>query len=316
MCCSDQRILCFWIMQTNYHIFHRKQDIGKRISLLHREETMSIGLMAVDAGEALAGAIEAILQYSSWSVHVLMHEEQGRIPELRSRFPQATFIVFAQPVPFGTMANAMANECYTTFFFLTRSDLRCSRFDSEEAIALLHRSDKPAAITPVLSNRLGELIPVIQAPMLRDGMVDPVSFLPGSAILPTLYPFLGMGLYERALFQRLRGFDEAVESEYWQVLDFGLRAWLYGYPILNSPCISCTFLNRQFIIEDRSERDGIKRVHTKALGVRQMNGKNYPKRPGKYSDAHVHAEVKKRLALYKTDFQQLVEQWKAPGDTL
>jgi hypothetical protein len=45
-----------------------------------------------------------------------------------------------------------------------------------------------------------------------------------------------------------------------------------------------------------------------------MNGKNYPKRAGKYHDSSVHAEVKKRLALYKTDFQQLVSQWDVPQE--
>ncbi|MDD3941136.1 MAG: hypothetical protein WCY74_02860 [Sphaerochaetaceae bacterium] len=302
-------------MQNNYQIFHRKQDIGKRISLLHREETLSLGMVAMEGGEALATSIEELTACApTRTVHVLMYEEQGRLPELRARFPDVTFIVFSEPVSFGTMANSMANECYTTFFFLTRSDLRCSGYAMDEAIKLLHRSDKPSVITVRLMNRLQEQIPVIQAPLVRDGLIDPISFLPTGSLVPTLYPFLGVGLYERALFQRLRGFDELVDGEYWQQLDFGLRSWLYGYPILNFPGLECTFPTRQFIIEDRSEREGIKRVHTKALGVRQMNGKNYPKRIGRYHDAHVQSEVKKRLALYKTDFLQLMDQWTAPGE--
>ncbi|MDD3366927.1 MAG: hypothetical protein WCS59_03440 [Sphaerochaetaceae bacterium] len=296
-------------MQNNYQIFHRKQDIGKRISLLHREETLSIGMLAVESGEILAQSIASLEDYEPWALHVLMYEDQGRIPELRKRFPDVTFIVFRQPVSFGTLANALANECYTTFFYLTRSDLRQVVFSGETAIELLHRSDKPAAVTPIVTNRLGELIPVIQAPMLKNDIIDPISFIPQQSITATLYPFLGIGIYERALFQRLRGFDELIEGDYWQVLDFGLRAWLYGYPIFNIDAIQCTFVDRQFIIEDRSQREGIKRVHTKALGVRQINGKNYPKRVRRFNDSHLHAEVKKRLALYKTDFQQLVEQW-------
>lgn len=303
-------------MKHNYQIFHKKRDIGRRINLLHREETLSIGIIAQESGETLANSIESLSEFTDWPLHVLMHEEQGRIPELRMRFPSVTFIVFSLPAPFGTMANAMANECYTTFFYLVRSDMRCGQFDTEGAIALLHRSDKPAAVTPLLSNRHGESIPVIQAPMLRDGLIDPVPFFPPGKIAPTLYPYLGLGMYERALFQRLRGFDEQVDGDFWQVLDFGVRSWLFGYPIFNLPTLSCQFHSKQFIIEDRSIRDGIKRVHTKALGVRQMHGKNYPKRAGKHHDSHVHLEVKKRIALYKTDFQQLVDQWVAPGEAL
>lgn len=301
-------------MQNNYQIFHKRQDIRKRISLLHREETLSIGMLAVETGENLARSIASLVTKDSWALHVLMFDDQGRIPELRKRFPDVTFIVFKQPVPFGILANVLANECYTTFFYLTRSDLRLVTFDVDSAMELLLRSDKPAAVTPVITNRLGEHIPIIQVPMLKDGMIDPISFLPKEKVSATLYPFLGLGMYERALFQRLRGFDEAIESDYWQILDFGLRAWLYGYPIFNMRALECTFIDRQFIIEDRSEREGIKRVHTKALGIRQMGGKNYPKRVGKYNDPHVHVEVKKRLALYKTDFLQLVEQWKVTGE--
>ena len=151
-------------MQNNYQIFHRKQDIGKRISLLHREETLSLGMVAMEGGEALATSIEELTACApTRTVHVLMYEEQGRLPELRARFPDVTFIVFSEPVSFGTMANSMANECYTTFFFLTRSDLRCSGYAMDEAIKLLHRSDKPSVITVRLMNRLQEQIPVIQA---------------------------------------------------------------------------------------------------------------------------------------------------------
>jgi hypothetical protein len=301
-------------MKNSYRIFHRKQDIGRRISLLHREETLSIGMLAQESGEALAGAIDSVTTFSNWPIIVLMYEEQGRVPELRLRFPSVTFIVFSHPVSFGTMANAMANECYTTFFYLVRSDVRCDRFDTDSAIELLHRSDKPAAVTPLLTNRNGEPIPVVQAPLLRDGLIDPVPFFPSGEVTATLYPYLGIGMYERALFQRLRGFDELVEGDFWQVLDFGLRTWLYGYPIFTVSYLSCSFPMRQLVIEDRSPHEGMKRVHTKALGMRQMNGKNYPKRSGKYHDSHVHAEVKKRLALYKSDFQQLIDQWQAPGD--
>ena len=216
-------------MQTNYHIFHRRQDIGKRISLLHREETLSIGMIAVDNGENLAVAIDSLLaRAGAWTLHVLMYEEQGRLPELRSRFPEVTYIVFTESVSFGTMANALANECHATFFLLTRSDLQCLKLELQQSIQHLHRSDKPSVITPVLTNRLQEPIPVIQAPLLRSGMIDPISFFPSGHTDPTLYPFLGVGLYERALFQRLRGFDEQLEGEYWQQHDFGISSRLYG----------------------------------------------------------------------------------------
>ncbi|MFA5468625.1 MAG: hypothetical protein WC224_06170 [Sphaerochaetaceae bacterium] len=297
-------------MSSSYRLFHRKQDIGKRISLLHREQLLSVAMVAQEKGEALARSVEHLAELSRWPLHVLMDEEQGNIGELTERFPSVTFIVFALPATIGAMANVVANECYSTYFYLTRSDLRHSNYELEEALKYLEQSEKPSVITPLLSNRLGEPIPTIQTPLAREHLIDPVSFIPKGALEPTLYPFLGLGLYGRALFQRLRGFDEAIESDYWQTLDFGLRSWLYGYPIYNSPTLQASFFERQFVIEDRSAAVGIKRVHTRALGVRQIKGKNYLRKVRRYQDNHLQEEMRRRLSLYKTDFYQLTEEWK------
>jgi nitrogen regulatory protein PII-like uncharacterized protein len=300
-------------MKNNYQIFHRKQDIGKRISLLHREEQLAVGILDCGTPEELMDALDAYLSSTRWGLYVMMHEEQGRIPELRSSYPDVTFIVFSNPPALGAQVNAMADECYTTYFFITRSDLRIVSFDDSGAIKLLKRSDHPAIVTPVLTNKLQERLPCIQAPMLRAHQIESIPFFPDGTILPTLYPFQGLGFYERALFQRLRGYDEAIQSDYYQCLDLGIRCWLFGYPVMNHPTLVLNYFNHQSVIEDRSDPVGMQRCHTKALGVRQINGKNYTRRWGKLTDSRIlHTEVKKRLALYKTDFFQLVDQWKAP----
>jgi nitrogen regulatory protein PII-like uncharacterized protein len=300
-------------MPSNYQVFHRKQDIGKRISQLHREEQLAVGIVATGSVDELTDAVSACVNAVRWPVSVIMYEEMGRVVELRSMFPQVTFIVFQNPVTMGTKLNAMADECYTTYFFIIRSDQRILAFNDEELFALLRRSDRPAAVVPTLVNRNGEPMPSIQAPMVREGMVDPMPFFPSTAIVPTLYPFFGVGMYDRALFQRLRGFDENIVSDYWQFLDFGARCWLYGYPIFCHPRFAMAFTSRQAIIEDRSNQPGMERCTTKALGVRQINGKNYTRKYSRNTDVRLlRTEVKKRLALYKTDFFQLMADWKAP----
>ncbi|MDR0551828.1 MAG: hypothetical protein LBG72_07400 [Spirochaetaceae bacterium] len=58
-----------------------------------------------------------------------------------------------------------------------------------------------------------------------------VPILPEYDEFPTLYPFDAAGVYDRARFIRLGGFDDALDSPYWQYLDLGLRAWLWGEEI-------------------------------------------------------------------------------------
>jgi len=302
-------------MQNNYQVFHRKQDIGKRISQLHREEQLSIGIVATGTVDELISTLDDYASRIPWALVVLMYEEFGRIVELRMQYPSVTFIVFTNPVPLGMMINAMADECYTTYFWITRSDLSIIRFEQELLFTLLRRSDRPAAIIPIFANRNGEVVPSIQAPMIRSDRIDPIPFFPIGEVVPTLYPFFGIGMYERALFQRLRGFDANISSDFWQFLDFGIRCWLYGYPLFAHPQFVLQFISRQSVIEDRSDLHGMERCHTKALGIRQINGKNYIRKFGKYTDNRMlHSEVKKRIALYKSDFYQLMDEWKAPEE--
>ncbi|NCB01729.1 MAG: hypothetical protein EOM67_06130 [Spirochaetia bacterium] len=298
---------------NNYHIYRNKQDIGKRIRYLHSEEPLSIALIASIGDEVLSEAISYYETTFSSPIYVLLYEELGKITELRLEFPSVSFIVFTQPVSVGAMVNVLANECYTTYFFVTRSDLRVTQFEYSSILDQFNKNPKPALVTPCIVNKGNESIPVVQVPRIEKHLIDPIPFFPDKEKEATLYPYLGLGVYERALFQRLRGFDELIQGEYWQFLDFGIRCWLFGYSIFTLSFMQVQFPYRQLIIENRSETEGVKRVLTKALGVRQVNGKNYIKKIGSYTDkGYMKHEMNKRLALYKCDFFELMNDWVPP----
>jgi len=295
-------------------MYRNKQDIGKRIRYLHSEEPLSIAIVAIDTGNTLIDAISYYETRFSSPLFVLIYEGMGSITELRMSFPSISFIVFTQPVSVANMINVMANECFTTYFFVTRSDTQVIHFDFESILMQFRKIDKPALLAPVLLNKADEHIPVVQVPRIEKHIIDPLSFFSTKEKESTLYPYLGLGVYERALFQRLRGFDEQIVGEYWQFLDFGIRCWLFGYSVFTYSQLSLKFPFRQLIIENRSETESIKRVLTKALGMRQVNGKNYPKRIGTRTDSqYMKHEMGKRIALYKTDFIELMNEWVAPS---
>ncbi len=299
---------------NNYHIYRNKQDIGKRIRYLHSEEPLSIAIVAIDTGNTLIDAISYYETRFSSPLFVLIYEGMGSITELRMSFPSISFIVFTQPVSVANMINVMANECFTTYFFVTRSDTQVMHFDFESILMQFRKIDKPALLAPVLLNKADEQIPVVQVPRIEKHIIDPLPFFSTKEKESTLYPYLGLGVYERALFQRLRGFDEQIVGEYWQFLDFGVRCWLFGYSIFTYSPLLLKFPFRQLIIENRSETESIKRVLTKALGMRQVNGKNYPKRIGTRTDSpYMKHEMGKRIALYKTDFFELMDEWIPPS---
>ena len=178
----------------------------------------------------------------------------------------------------------------------------------------MSQSDHPAAFTAVVANAYREIIPCRRMPRMSGRHLDPDSGFPSldrAVSLPSLYPFMCLGLYDRALFQRLRGFDEAIHSEYWQALDWGIRCHLLGYTVSINSALMVQFPDRESVIEDRSEAEGYLRCYTKALSVQQVNAKNVARKYKGFFDKEVYqTEVKKRMLwLQKLDFAELCARW-------
>ena len=127
-----------------------------------------------------------------------------------------------------------------------------------------------------------------------------------------LYPVMELGLYDRALFQRLRSYDTLISGEFYQAMDFGVRCFLLGYRIFTTKSLAIQFPTRLSIIEDRSLCDGSDRFYTKAMSVRRIAGKNVVEKWKPYVDKEVlNEEVKKKqMLLQKTDFFTLMKNWK------
>ena len=300
-------------MDQKYQIISRKQDIGRLINQLHREEFLAVGIMDTGTKEDLIEAIDWFSHNFNYCLHVITQAERITQDQMQTQFPDVTFIVFSKAPSLAERINALADVCMTTYFIVTRSDTSFMSFDWKPIEAKLKDERHPAVICPWMFNKSNEKIPTVRAPKLNDKEIDPMSFMPNTECDATLYPFLGIGVYDRALFQRLRGYDSKITGAYWQALDFGVRCWLFGYPVYTMPYMSVLFYAMQFLIEDRTEQDGVERFYTKNLTVRQIKGRNYIKKGYKTSGRILNEEVKPRLALYKTDFQSLCDNWKNPS---
>lgn len=295
-----------------YTVVSRKQDIGHLINQLHREEFLAVGIMDTGTPEDLMGTLDWFTGNFNYCLHVVSQSERFPIDEMQSRYPEVTFIVFPKAPSLAERVNALADVCMTTYFLTMRSDTNLMSFDWKPMEAVLKQDDHPALISPWIFNKSNEVIPILRAPHMSGKEVDPLSFMPSKECHPNLYPFLGIGLYDRALFQRLRGYDESISGAYWQTLDFGVRCWLYGYPVYTMSEMAVLFYSKQFLIEDRSEQQGFERFYSKALSVRQVKGRNFIRKGPKMSGKVINGEVKPRISLYKTDFQTLCETWSVP----
>ena len=299
-------------MNQKYSIISRKQDIGQLINQLHREEFLAVGIMDTGTVEDLFATLDWFVGNFNYCLHVVSQSERFPVDEMQARYPDVTFIVFPKAPSLAERVNALADVCMTTYFLTMRSDTNLMNFDWKPIEAKMKAEDHPAMICPWIFNKSNEEIPTLRAPHMRGKEVEPLSFMPSAKCHENLYPFLGIGLYDRALFQRLRGYDEEISGAYWQTLDFGVRCWLYGYPVYTMSDIAVLFYSKQFLIEDRSEQQGFERFYSKALSVHQIKGRNFIRKGPKMIGKVINEEVKPRIGLYKTDFQALCETWTNP----
>ncbi len=303
-------------MMSNYRIYRRKQDLGKRINRLHNIEQLAIGILDTGTADQLRESLDWYAEHMNYSLHVVTQEGRLDIPQMQELYKDVTFLVFTTHTFTGEKVNAVANECQTNLFLIVRSDLVLVRFDGAVLLSAMAEVDHPAAYCSVLANAYREIVPCVRSPRLVERELDPGSRFPSleGKDSNTLYPIYCLGLYDRALFQRLRGFDEDIHSEYWQALDWGIRVNLLGYDLMVNNGLLMQFPNRESVIEDRSEAPGFLRCYTKALSVHRGNGKNLARQYKGYVDKDVYkSEVKKRMIwLQKKDFTTLIEQW--PGE--
>jgi hypothetical protein len=88
-------------------------------------------------------------------------------------------------------------------------------------------------------DRRGATLPVQPLVEFSNGVLRTKMAVPDDGSW-NLFPFEGIGVYNRELFVRLGGFDNSITDEYWQFMDFGLRAYTWGERIRSIGAVRIT----------------------------------------------------------------------------
>ena len=167
------------------------------------------------------------------------------IEELSGRFPFVRFILPEKEINLGEQINLAASEIEGPLFFVLRSDMKIiaggtARRLAERLSINQEETDKNGekktgfkrlCTVPVIMNSRYEIVPTIVAPMIRRRKVRTVFMEPQSEGFLSLYPFDGIGIYDRQRFIQTGGFDITLKNTHWQFMDFGFRAHLWGEEI-------------------------------------------------------------------------------------
>ena len=201
------------------------------------------------------------------------------LESLSRDFPFVRFILLKEIVSPGEEINIAAAELSSPLFFVLWNDLRILRGGGAERMAERLLSPGTNAETksgykrlctvPLIQDGRAETMPTLITPALISEKksvpsIKTIPFFARSEGLPSLYPFDGIGVYDRKRFIRLGGFDPSIKSFHWQLMDFGFRSRLWGEKIAATQLIKLTY-EGAVPQKDGTAESGYKRFFLKNL---------------------------------------------------
>lgn len=204
--------------------------------------------------------------------------ERYDVEELSGRFPQVRFILLKESLSPGAQINLGSSELSSPLFFVIWNDLRFLHSGGASRMAerlLLFQEElykgegqksgyKRLCTVPVIQNSHFETLPTLAAPAIFRSTVKTLLFPPTREGQPSLYPFDGVGIYDRERFIQLGGFDSTLKSIYWQLMDFGFRAHLWGEQINATQLIRLSY-DGETPPEDSTTEESYRRFYLKNL---------------------------------------------------
>ncbi|MDR1900406.1 MAG: hypothetical protein LBQ55_10390 [Treponema sp.] len=203
--------------------------------------------------------------------------ERCDVEDLSGRFPFVRFILLKEDTNPGGQINLAASELSEPLFFVLWNDMRVlsgqAALTAERLFLGAEERRKAGAAAspvrrlctvPVIQNSRFETIPSLAAPAVFRNTVKTLSFPPRREGHRSLYPFDGVGIYDRERFIRLGGFDRTLDNAYWQLMDFGFRAHLWGEEIVSTQHVKIAY-EGDTPVEDSTVGESYRRFYLKNL---------------------------------------------------
>jgi hypothetical protein len=258
-------------------------------------------------------------------------EDRYDIEELSGRFPFVRFILLKDEINQGACVNLAVSELDSPLFFVLWNDLRILHGTAAGRMARLladraGETGRRLCTVPVMQNSGYDTLPTLVSPGFHRGRIKTLPYVPLREGNPTLYPFDYVGIYDRLGFMRLGGFDSTIKSPYWQLMDFGVRARLWGEDIAGTQLVRVCY-DGEVPPEDSSAGLSYKRFFLKNLApVFRDDSAGLPlgRFPAylftsgegplaaweEYSDARQWVE--RNRYRFTTDMENMVKNWEQP----
>ena len=248
------------------------------------------------------------------------------IEPLSRKFPDIRFLLLRDEVSVGEKINLGLGEAQSKLVIIGWSNTRI--IQSSLTKVFLNRIEQSEALCtlPQVKDSRGEIIPSIQIPAFIKNKLKLLPWKPGKTGQKSIVPFDYCGIYNKSTHMKIGGYDHRIKTSYWQKLDYGFRAFLWGETISYDPGFLMNYLSEP-VLEDNTPNKSYKLFYLKNLAVKYKKGRGvlpysriirYMIRSdtGPIYSLNEFCEVRKWVASncfhFKRDAAALVNQWEAP----
>jgi hypothetical protein len=150
---------------------------------------------------------------------------------LSARYPSARFLLLSGPASTGVQVNLAIRESTGPYVLVLWNDMSLAAQGLSSRFYERLAERELLCRVPALFGKGGEQIPSVAMPAMGGSSLKVLGIVPEKEGARSLYPFDYAGIYSKEKFILTGGFDPGLANPYWQKLDFGFRAWLWGEEI-------------------------------------------------------------------------------------
>jgi len=187
------------------------------------------------------------------------------VEQLAAKMSNVRFVLLRSEVTTGEQINIGIHISTHPQVMVLWSDSELGRL-TDRAMQRIRENNALCAVPTIRSDR-GVIVPSVFAPAFHGTLFRTIPTQPGKQHADTLYPFDYVGIYSKEKFTGIGGYDRSIGNPYWQRLDLGLRAYLWGERIAVVPELRVD-ANRPLPTDDTTPDASYARFHLKNLAVK------------------------------------------------
>ena len=245
------------------------------------------------------------------------------LEDISRKFPSIKFIIPLEKTNDGDLINLAMSETDSEYVLVLKDKLSIPNGMILPNLAQKLTETGAYCIVPRLFDEKKASIPCVFTPRAEGThfVIDASTAVTDG--MKTLYPFDYIAMYNREKFMSLGGYDWTISSPYWQILDLGIRSWLWGEETRLTSLLQFSYIEEAPIPDTTSNIDYLRYYLKNELPKLKME-QGYLKRSSffifKYCSSCGLIEarrqfncakqwVEKNKYRFKMDLQTFIENW-------